>query len=229
MTRLLVHVEGQTEEAFVNELLAPHLYGCGYTSVSARLLGNARLRSQRGGIRSWDKTCEEIARHLSSDRGAFATTLVDFYGLPSSGPHLWPGRDNSPIGNPFGAYERLKEMLSADFVERHGDQMAERFVPNVALHEFEGLLFSDPRALARGIARPELQTVFTSIRKQFESPEHINDSPATAPSKRISLIYPEYQKPFHGLLVASELTLDGIRNECKCFDDWVCALESIPA
>ena len=26
MTRLLVHVEGQTEESFVNEVLAPHLY-----------------------------------------------------------------------------------------------------------------------------------------------------------------------------------------------------------
>ncbi len=26
MTRLLVHVEGQTEESFVNRILAPHLY-----------------------------------------------------------------------------------------------------------------------------------------------------------------------------------------------------------
>ncbi|WP_420461731.1 hypothetical protein [Candidatus Palauibacter sp.] len=42
MVRLLVHVEGQTEEQFVNELLAPLLYAHGYTSVSARLIGNAR-------------------------------------------------------------------------------------------------------------------------------------------------------------------------------------------
>ena len=35
MTRLLVHVEGQTEETFVNEVLAPHLYGFGLPSVSA--------------------------------------------------------------------------------------------------------------------------------------------------------------------------------------------------
>lgn len=49
--RLLVHVEGQTEESFVNEILAPHLYGnFGYSSVSARLLGNARQRNRRGGI-----------------------------------------------------------------------------------------------------------------------------------------------------------------------------------
>ena len=30
MTRLLVHVEGQTEEQFVNDLLAPYLYDFGY-------------------------------------------------------------------------------------------------------------------------------------------------------------------------------------------------------
>ena len=45
MTQLLVHVEGQTEETFVNEVLAPHLHGFGLASVSARLFGNARQRS----------------------------------------------------------------------------------------------------------------------------------------------------------------------------------------
>jgi hypothetical protein len=33
MSRLLIHVEGQTEEAFVNDVLAPHLYGRGYEKV----------------------------------------------------------------------------------------------------------------------------------------------------------------------------------------------------
>ena len=42
MSRLLVHVEGETEETFVNELLRPHLAGRGWSVVSARLLGNAR-------------------------------------------------------------------------------------------------------------------------------------------------------------------------------------------
>lgn len=46
MTRLLIHVEGQTEESFVNDILAPHLYGQGFTNVSARLLGNARQRER---------------------------------------------------------------------------------------------------------------------------------------------------------------------------------------
>ena len=41
MTRLLVHVEGETEEMFVNEVLAPHLYRRGFSRVAARLLGSA--------------------------------------------------------------------------------------------------------------------------------------------------------------------------------------------
>ena len=48
MTRLLVHVEGQTEEEFVNSLLCPHLISRGYTDVSARLVGPSRRRSDRG-------------------------------------------------------------------------------------------------------------------------------------------------------------------------------------
>ncbi|MDE2725572.1 MAG: hypothetical protein OXI59_19555 [Gemmatimonadota bacterium] len=45
MTRLLIHVEGETEETFVNEILGPHLYACGYTMVSARL--DRRFTSHR--------------------------------------------------------------------------------------------------------------------------------------------------------------------------------------
>ena len=37
MVRLSVHVEGQTEERFVNELLASHLYVQGFSHIWARL------------------------------------------------------------------------------------------------------------------------------------------------------------------------------------------------
>src|SRR5882724_4110394 len=92
MARLLIHVEGETEESFVNEVLADHLYGCGYESVSARLVGNARLRERRGGIRAWLSARKDIISHLKEDRGCFATTMVDYYGLPQTGEKAWPGR-----------------------------------------------------------------------------------------------------------------------------------------
>src|ERR1700733_15822570 len=88
MLRLLVHVEGKTEEAFVNNLLREHLIQHGYQRVGARIVGNSRLRDKRGGIRPWDAVRRDILDHLAEDPGAIATTLVDFYALPQS----WPGR-----------------------------------------------------------------------------------------------------------------------------------------
>jgi hypothetical protein len=93
--RLLNHVEGITEETFTDEILAPHLVSAGYGSVSARLVGNARLRSRRGGSRAWSDVKRDIVRHLRSDDGAVATTMVDYYGLPATGPKAWPGRANA--------------------------------------------------------------------------------------------------------------------------------------
>ena len=95
MTRLLVHVEGQTEETFVNEVLAPHLYGSGWRSVSARLFGNARQRYRRGGVRAWSEVRRDIVNHLREDQASTATTMVDYYGMPMAGRMAWPGRSQA--------------------------------------------------------------------------------------------------------------------------------------
>src|SRR6266478_5029290 len=92
MTQILVHVEGETEETFVNEVLREHLHAFGYGAVGARLIGNARLRQRRGGIRAWSSVRDDIARHLREDPSAISTTMIDYYGLPQTGPRAWPGR-----------------------------------------------------------------------------------------------------------------------------------------
>jgi hypothetical protein len=63
------------------------------------------------------------------------------------------------------------------------------------MHEFEGLLFSDCAAFSRGIGRPEVEDSLRKIREAFATPEEINDSPVTAPSKRVEGLVPGYQKP----------------------------------
>ena len=65
MMRLGVHVEGQTEEQFVNELLASHLYGQGFSQIWARLYGKAR---KRGRGTAWPAVRREIIRHLKEDK-----------------------------------------------------------------------------------------------------------------------------------------------------------------
>jgi hypothetical protein len=83
VARLFILVEGETEETFVNEVLAPHLFAKGFTAVSAKLMGNARLRRQRGGVRAWPEVKSEILKHLQSDNQVVVTLMVDYYGMPS--------------------------------------------------------------------------------------------------------------------------------------------------
>ena len=104
-----------------------------------------------------------------------------------------------------------------------------RFVPFVVVHEFEGLLFSNCQVFAQSIGRRDVAAAFQAIRDGFETPEHIDDSPDTAPSKRVEDLVPEYQKPLFGSVAAAEIGLPRIRAECPHFASWLRQLETIAA
>jgi len=230
MARLLVHVEGQTEEDFVNFVLRDYLLHCGYQSVSARIIGNARLRRCRGGIRAWLTVRKDIINHLHEDPGCVATTMVDFYGLPQHGDRAWPGRAAAVGASGHQKASVVEEALRDDLAHEMGtDFDITRFLPFVVVHEFEGLLFIDCAAFARGICRPDLEPSFSQIREGFATPEDIDDSPVTAPSKRVEELVPGYEKPLFGALAILEIGLDPIRAECPHFDDWLHQLESLVA
>ena len=228
MARLLVHVEGQTEEQFVNELLAPHLYSHGYGLVGARLLGNARQRARRGGIKPWRTVRKDIVSHLKEDAGALCTTMVDYYRLPQTGSGAWPGRaaaSDLPYAENVRSVERA---LLEDVDEVMGQGFdPSRFVPFVMIHEFEALLFSDCAIFGAAIRRADLTPRFQGIRDAFPNPEQIDDSPETAPSKRIEDLFPRYQKPLMGVLAAQAIGLEAMRAECPHFDGWLERLEAV--
>ena len=226
MCRLLIHVEGQTEETFVNNILAPHLYTYGYTRVSARLIGNARLRTRRGGICPWPIVRKEILNRLKEDHGCIVTTMVDYYGLPQTGDQAWPGRQTAgalPFKQKACTIETALLNDISSGLENNLD--VKRFIPYVTMHEFEGLLFSDCERFGYGISRPDLIEQFKTIRNQFTTPEEINDSPNTAPSKRVETLVPGYQKPLLGTSAILEIGLDTIRAECPHFCEWLEHLE----
>ena len=227
MPRLLVHVEGETEEVFVNEILTGPLLARGYERVSARLIGNARQRDRRGGIRSWDTVRRDIVRHLVEDPGCIATTMVDYYGLPQSGEKAWPGRADAGLLPVARKGPHVEAALLADLAGHIGPGFdSRRFLPFVVVHEFEGLLFSDCEAFARGVGREALAQSFQDIRDQFPTPEDINDSPNTAPSRRVEALIPGYAKPLLGNLAALEIGLDTITGACPHFRAWRAQLES---
>ena len=221
MTRLLVLVEGETEEMFINSVLEPHLRTLGYIQVAARKLGNARQRSRRGGIRAWSSARTDLERYLRQDREAVVALMVDYYGLPQSGQRAWPGRAAST-----GA-DAVEAAVRESIARRMGGGFNRgRFLPLVMMHEFEAMLFSDCEAFGNAIERPDLVCKFQAIRDSFESPEEIDDSPETAPSKRIEALFPAYQKPLMGNLAALEIGLERIRAECPHFRSWLERLEA---
>lgn len=230
VARLLVIVEGQTEETFVNEVIAPRLYDCGFHAVGARLMGNARQRSRRGGIRPWAAARSDIVRHLLSDPQVIVTTMVDYYRLPASGDdeHRWPGRAAAPSLPHEDRAQHVETAIASAIGAVIGTGFNPvRFVPFVVMHEFEGLLFSDCRKFAASIGRNDLVADFTAIRGSFDTPEDINDSPATHPSKRIEDLLPGYEKPLMGVLAALDIGLNAIRAECPHFNGWITHLEQL--
>lgn len=228
MARLLIHVEGETEEMFVNEVLAPHLYATGWEVVAARIVGNARLRERRGGIKAWSVVRDDIMRHLKEDPGCYATTMVDFYALPQSAGKAWPGRAAAAQLPTAQKAPHVEAQLNSDLQQAMGPGfLAARFIPFVIMHEFEALLFSDCGAFSRGVGRPDLHEALQAVRDSFATPEEINDSPLTAPSKRVEALIPSYQKPFLGTLAALEVGLTRIREECPHFGVWLTQLEQI--
>lgn len=228
MSRLLVHVEGETEETFVKEVLRPHLFEHGYERVDARLLGNTRLRARRGGIRPWPSVRMDVLRHLLEDRRCLATTMVDYYGLPDGEGRAWPGRA-AAAEVPFADKALTIERAIMEDLAAQEPEVVARFVPFVTMHEFEALLFSDCEAFARGIGQDMMAPRFQAIRDGFATPEHINDSPETAPSKRVEQLVPGYEKPFLGTVAVLEIGLDAIRAACPHFSRWLGRLEMWPS
>lgn len=221
MIRILALVEGQTEETFVREILAPEL-STSHRFISAFLIGRP---GHRGGIRRYSAVKADLLRLIRSDPTAFFTTMFDYYGLPSDFPgHHEASRATSPA-NKAGAIEKA---LLADVAATLGDTwMPKHFVPYVQMHEFESLLFADPVAFARGVNQPSLAAQLQAICRQFPDPEHIDHGRATHPSKRITNLLPRYQKPLYGALGALEITLPSMIAACPHFAHWVTTLRSL--
>lgn len=210
--RILVVCEGSTEEGFVNEVLAPHLGQLGIDIRGTRLLTSP---GQKGGVPSWEGTRRQLDRLCKSRSATHITTLFDLYGLPTS----FPGRDLPAKGDPVVWARALEQQIEQDLGHP-------QFKAHLQVHEFEAMLFST----AEGFQRYALPTVAEDLMLQasrFPTPEHINDSPQTAPSKRIEKAFPQYRKVSLGLLIAREISLPNIRSRCLHFDSWLTWLESL--
>ena len=66
-----------------------------------------------------------------------------------------------------------------------------------------------------------------TMRNDAETPEHINNSVNTAPSKRIESVISDYTKVRQGIIVAKKIGIDKMISECKHFADWINKIRSL--
>ncbi len=220
MAKVLILVEGQTEETFVKRTLGPHLSNLG-VFVIPTIIATKRIKSGpsfKGGMPSYTKVRREILRLLGDSSAALVTTMIDFYGLPAS----FPGRANVQGNTPRERVIFVENAIEQDINDA-------RLLAYCSLHEFEALLFSSPQTIAAAFAMPNLEQRLISIRAQFTSPEEIDNNPSTSPSARLQSLYPQYSKPFYGTLIAGRIGLDEMRGACAHFNDWLVRLEALSA
>ena len=220
MIRVHVICEGQTEENFVNELLQ-ETFLPRQIQLLPSMVGKP---GHKGGNFKYERLLRDIETRLLRDRECCCTTFFDFYALPQS----FPGRQEAGGLRSVAAKSeclcrRLVERLTLDI----GENTMRRFIPYVQMYDFEGLLFSDPAGIATGIGKPHLAEDFWEIRRQFSTPEEINDSVATAPGKRLESLVSEYEKPTYGMLAALDVGLAAMRRECPIFRGWLEKLEAL--
>ncbi len=219
--RLCVIVEGQTEQSFVDQLLKPFLekmLGHDNSLVHTALVGKC------GGCVKYERAKKDIRNTLRS--GQYVTTMLDYYGLPAD----YPKRQQNTIGDPVKHATLIEDAILEDVAHELGTSFnRRRFIPYLSVHEFEALIFSDPVHMAKAFDCADLATPLAAIRDAFPSPEHIDDSPQTAPCKRIENLLPAYgkNKVRYGPLAAGAVGLEAMRRECAHFREWLEKLEAL--
>jgi len=202
--KLLILCEGETEERFVKDVLAPYLENSNIFAIPTNL----------GGVSKYSIIRTELDI-LCRDSSAFVTTMLDYYKLPKDTPGKGGAGDIYKIASDIEA--AVKSNLS-----EHRNLLF-----NLIIHEFEGLLFSDVSAF-EGEAKADGKALLklARIKNSFPTPEHINDSEETAPSKRIKKYLSYYSKTLNGISIAKRIGIEKMAEECKHFKTW---LESIQA
>ena len=104
-----------------------------------------------------------------------------------------------------------------------------RFVPYIQLHEFETLVLANPKNIALEYFDNDnaIQTLQAVLDEHKGNPELINENPASAPSKRIIEVIPDYDKVNVGASIAGINGIDFLKNSCRHFKSWIDILEEL--
>ncbi len=222
MTEVIVFAEGPTEVKFISGIIAPSLRAL-QVYIKAETLPTSK--SGTGGALSFDRLKFYARNKLREKPETILTTFIDLYALDTSFPSFTDAKQLTDVHDRTIA---LETALHHAIIEHVGCR-PERFIPYIQPYEFEGLLFSDVNALV--LTEPSWSNALAklqAVRASFTTPEHINNSYETKPSKRLeNILSPQYKKTRHGPLAAEKITLSIMEQECSHFQGWMEKLRAL--
>ena len=208
MKQVLIYCEGQTEEGFINNVLQPYFSPMGiYVTPIIHKTKRTPTAAYKGGVSRFEAIRKEL-KMLCHNPTVIVTTMFDYYQMPSDTPEI-----DSKEADIYKRMEIIEEAVNQDIG-------ASNLMFNLMLHEFETLLYSYPKAFLL-IEKESVVEAIQKIRDEFPTPEHINNSVETAPSKRILHLIPNYSKTRQGVMIAKNIGIDQIMAECKHFAAWI--------
>lgn len=228
MSQIILNVlcEGQTEDRFVKNVLNPYLKDFGIV-VKTQLLLTNKKKNIRGGMISYERAKNDlliwIKQHSRKTYEThYFTTMFDLYALPDDFPGYEAANRKTDC---YACVLLLEEQFSNDII-------SDCFIPYIQLHEFEALVFCglDHLLVDYPDVIMEVERLKGVLNQYDNNPEKINNSPVTAPSKRIIKAFESkhhYDKPKLGEFVTSKVGILKLKEKCLHFKNWIEKLEQI--
>jgi hypothetical protein len=214
MKRLIIVVEGDTEKEFINKVLSPYLYSKGLLSIDC-----FKIKHSKGGLTKYQHLKTDLINCVYQGN-VLVSTLIDFYALPKDFPKY---EEAKTIVNKANRLAFLEKAIVEDLEAEKG-QAFPNLLPYIQLHEFEALVFSSIDAIKSLYSTEDAK--FNELEKiiaAYPNPEDINESPQTAPSKRLKndQLIRGYNKVNDGIMIIKEAGIDTVIEKCPRFKSWV--------
>jgi len=211
-------VEGRTEQVFIERVLSPYLARKNIFIQATQI----SKPGQKGGDVKFSRAEKDIGNFLKQRPDLYVTQFFDYYGLKE-----WPSLEFITTEPHTEIAQILNNAAKEHVLNHYGDyQPDKRFIPYMAMHEFETLLFSDENILATalGISVEKVDAILG----ECGEPEKINNSRETAPSKRLNNLKPigKFRKTTEGIDIAEQIGIDKMRARCPLFNEWLNQLEA---
>ena len=218
MKRLVIIVEGETEESFVNNILCPYFCSKGlYNTIQC-----FKTKHSHGGVSKYSYIKKDILNTIY-EKDVIVSMMIDFYRLPSDFPGF---SDLTATQTHKEQADLLETRIKKDFEDTQKHQF-DNFIPYIQLHEFEALVFASINGIDSLFERNEMDYKgLIDVIQQHPNPEDINNHPDTAPSVRLKKLIPGYNKVLHGIDIINTVGISELLEKCPRFKTWVESMET---